>query len=85
MSTHIYFGKVSVSDSIRSIECPELKERVKNIYMKVKACGEERKFYIKSYIDSFEKVLKDLTDEETRRKAEEDKRLITKLNEETNK
>lgn len=39
LNTHIYFGKVSISDSIRTIECPELKERVKNIYMKVKACG----------------------------------------------
>lgn len=85
MNTHVYFGKVSTSELVRSIECPELKERMKNVYMKVKACGEERKFYIKSYIDSFEKVLKELTDEENRKEAEEMKARAHRINEERNK
>lgn len=70
MNTHIYFGKVSIADSIRVIECPELRERYKSIYTKVKACGEERKFYIKSYLDSFEKALKELDEEESKKQAE---------------
>jgi hypothetical protein len=53
IDTHNYLARVSISDAIRTIECPELKERVKNVYLKVKACGEERKFYIKSYKDSY--------------------------------
>lgn len=28
--------------------------------MKIKATGEERKFYIKSYLDSYDKVLKEI-------------------------
>jgi len=36
---------------------------MKNLYIKAKSAGEERKFYIKSYMESFEKALKDLTEQ----------------------
>ena len=46
-------ARASITERVRHIECPEMKERIKNIYLKVKSCGEERKFYAGGYIKPF--------------------------------
>jgi hypothetical protein len=60
MTFYAHLGKIAVFDQIRGIEVPELKERIRNIYLKIKGCGEERKFYIKSYLDSYEKIQREV-------------------------
>jgi cell shape-determining protein MreC len=61
---YAFISKLTFSDIGRGLEVPELKERMRNLFMKIKAISEERCFYIKSLIDNFDKALKEFIAQE---------------------
>ena len=73
MQMYNHFAKTNMLDRIRWVALPEVKERMRNVYMKIRGVAEERKFYIKSYLESYEKTLWEL--EAAERQKQEQQRL----------
>ena len=73
MQMYNHFAKTNMLDQIRWVALPEVKERMRNVYMKIRGVAEERKFYIKSYLESYEKTLWEL--EAAERQKQEQQRL----------
>lgn len=79
MGFHHYLSKINVNEYLKTMESPEFKERLRNTCMRIKSFCEERKYYVKSYIDTYEKVLKEVELKEREAEREEAERNKEKV------
>ena len=70
-STYKSLSKLAAGDYVRSVENPDMKERVRNEVVRIRMESEDRKRFVESQLDYYEKKEKEIMEKEEKLMEEE--------------